>query len=71
MKKVHRVINFSQKVRLKLYIDKNTKLRQKAKNSLEKQFFKLMNNDAFANTMVNVGNIEILHFQQQNVKETI
>ena len=65
------MINFSQKVRLKLYIDKNTKLRQKAKNSLEKQFFKLMNNDTFANTMVNVGNIEILHFQQQNVKETI
>ena len=43
MEKVHKVIKFDQKDSLKPYIDMNTKQRQKAKDNVEKDFFKLMN----------------------------
>ena len=42
LKKVHRVIKFTQRFCLKQYIDINTEIKKKkAKNDFEKYFFKL------------------------------
>ena len=51
-KKVHRIIKFKQKSRLKSYIDIN-----KTKNYFEKYFFKLMDNVILGKTMENMGKI--------------
>ena len=71
LKKVHKVINFNQKARLKPYIDMNTDLKKKRKNWFWKIVFKLMNNVVFGKTMKMWENIEILNLWQQKEEGTI
>ena len=54
MKKVHRLIRFNQDEWMKPYIEMNTKIRQKAKNNFENDFFNSINLAVFEKTMENV-----------------
>ena len=54
LKRVHRIIEFSQKAWLKSYIDMHTELRKLAKGDFEKDLFKLMNNAVFGKAMENI-----------------
>ena len=54
LKRVHRVLQFNEKPWLNKYIDFNTEMRKKAKNSFEKDYFKLMNKSVFGKTMENI-----------------
>jgi hypothetical protein len=65
---VHRVVECRQEPWLKPYVKLNTKMRQQAKTNFEKDFFKLIVNAFFGNSMENVRNRRKVDLLSDTVK---
>ena len=66
--RIHRGIEFRQSFWLAKYIALNTEKRKQARNTFEKDFFKLLNNSIFGKTMENVRqrvNFELVHTEKR------
>ena len=72
VEKVHSVISFKQSGWLERYISFNTQKRNKAKIDFEKDFYKLLNNAFYGQTMENVRNrLKIKPIKKDDYQEII
>ena len=69
--KVHSVISFKQSKWLEKYININTQKRNKAKNDVEKDFNKLLNNAFYGKTMENVRNRCKIKFKKKMIMKKL
>ena len=72
--KVHKTLTFDEKLFLKKCIDLNANLRKYAKNDLEKDLFKLMNNAIFGKSMENAlnrSNIKLINNDPEKLLKLI
>ena len=71
MKKVHKLVKFTQNDCLKPYIAKNTDLRKKVKIAFKKDFFKLINNAVFGKAMKNLRQDRDINILQKILKQDL
>ena len=72
--KIHKIFTFDEKPFLKEYIDLNKNLRKYAKNDLEKDLFKLMNNAIFGKSIENIlnrSNIKLINNDPEKLSKLI
>ena len=69
--KIHNIISFKQSRWLEKYINFNTQKRNKAKNDIEKDFYKLLNNAFYGKTMENVRNRSKIEFIRKSDTDKI